>query len=208
MNVLLIEPEYYTKYPPLGLMKLASYHRSRGCKVKLIRGINNNLNFKADKILITSLFTYAWKPVHETIELYHKLFPNTSMEVGGIYASLMPDRIKSFYPFIEVHVGLYESAEHYLPAYDILKDISKWQNWDASIIFTSRGCIRNCPFCVVPKLEGKIKTNIIDVQNYIYPGHKRVILWDNNFLASPNWREVLANLKEIGLEVDFNQGLA
>ena len=58
MNVLLVEPDYYTKYPPLGLMKLASYYRSRGDKIKLIRGINNELNFNTDKILITSLFTY------------------------------------------------------------------------------------------------------------------------------------------------------
>jgi len=129
------------------------------------------------------------------------------MEVGGIYASMMPHRISSSYSFLKVRVGLYEAAEHYLPAYDILKNTEKWQKWDASILFTSRGCIRKCPFCIVPKLEGKIRSNIKDIQNYIYPGHKRIILWDNNFLASPTWKDALTELKEIGLQVDFNQGL-
>lgn len=207
MNVLLVEPDYYSKYPPLGLMKLASYHRSRGDKIKLIRGIDKNLNFNPDKILITSLFTYAWRPVHKAIESYHQQFPDARLEVGGIYASMMPGRLRSSFQFAEVHVGLHDAAEGYMPAYDILEDTDKWKKWDASILFTSRGCIRKCPFCIVPKIEGKIRSNIIDIPNYIYPGHKRIILWDNNFLASPTWKDALIDLKEIGLKVDFNQGL-
>ncbi|HEY9246215.1 MAG TPA: hypothetical protein VIO11_05140 [Candidatus Methanoperedens sp.] len=207
MKILLVEPDYYTKYPPLGLMKLASYHRSRGNQVKLIRGINSDINLNPDRIEITSLFTYAWSPVHNVIEFYHNLFPDAKIEVGGIYASIMPERIRSFYPFVNVHVGLYEAAEHYSPAYDILIDIEKWKDWNSSIIFTSRGCIRNCPFCIVPKMEGKIRSVAPDVQNYIYPEHKTVTLWDNNFLASPDWKEVIKNLQETGLKIDFNQGL-
>lgn len=207
MKILLVEPDYYTKYPPLGLMKLVSYHRSKGDQVKLVRGLKTDLNFNPDKVKITSLFTYAWLPVHNTIEFYHGLFPDAKIEVGGIYASIMPDRIKDSYPFVNVHVGLYEEAELYSPAYDILLDVEKWKDWDSSIIFTSRGCIRNCPFCIVPKIEGKIRSVASDVQNYIYSDHKRVILWDNNFLASPDWKITIENLLETGLKIDFNQGL-
>jgi hypothetical protein len=207
MRVLLVEPAYYTKYPPLGLLKLASYYRSHANDVKLIRGINNKLNFDADKIEITSLFTYAWKPVHDAIEYYHNLIPDAQITVGGIYASIMPDRIKSIYPFVDVHVGLHNEADQYLPSYDILDDSEKWGNWDASIIFSSRGCIRNCPFCIVPKIEGKIRCVIKNITHHIYPGHKKVILWDNNFFASPEWKRILENLLDTGLKVDFNQGL-
>lgn len=207
MKILLVEPDYYTRYPPLGLMKLASYHRSQGSKIKLVRGTINDISFNPDKIEITSLFTYAWKPVHKAIEFYHLLFPNAKINVGGIYASLMPEHIKSVFPYVNVHIGLCETAERYMPAYDILKDVEKWKDWNSSILFTSRGCIRNCPFCAVPKIEGKMRSILIDVENYVHDGHKQVILWDNNFLASPDWKEVLENLQEIGLKIDFNQGL-
>lgn len=207
MKILLVEPDYYTKYPPLGLMKLASYHRSLGNQVKIVRGTNNNPNFNPDRIAITSLFTYAWEPVHDAIKYYHGLFPDAKIEVGGIYASIMPDNIRSEFSFVEVHEGLHEEAEHYPPSYDILADVEKWKDWDSSIIFTSRGCIRSCPFCIVPKIEGNIRPIPTNVWNYIYPRHKKIVLWDNNFLASPDWKIAIKALQETGLKIDFNQGL-
>jgi len=207
MRVLLVEPDYYTKYPPLGLMKLASYHRSRGDEVNYVRGVSDNRDFNPDIIKITSLFTYAWRPVHRAIEFYHNLYPNAKMEVGGIYASIMPERLRSQYPFLYIHIGIFKPAECYLPDYDILKTVKKWSDWNSSILFTSRGCIRKCPFCIVPKLEGKIDSIATSISDYIYPGHNKIILWDNNFFASPRWKEVINELQDIGLEVDFNQGL-
>jgi len=207
MKVLLVEPDYYTRYPPLGLMKLSSFHKSRGDDIDFVRGLVNNCNYDPDIIKITSLFTYSWKPVHRAIEFYHRLYPRAKIEVGGIYASIMPERIRLKFPFAFIHKGLYNPAERYMPDYDMLKTVKKWSDWNSSILFTSRGCIRNCPFCVVPKLEGKICSADISIKDYIYPGHKKIILWDNNFLASPRWKESTNELKEIGLWVDFNQGL-
>ena len=36
-RVLLVEPGYRNKYPPLGLMKLASYHRDLGHDVLFVK---------------------------------------------------------------------------------------------------------------------------------------------------------------------------
>jgi hypothetical protein len=207
MNVLLVEPDYYTRYPPLGLMKLATYHRSCGDCVQLVRGTTDNVDFRPDIIEITSLFTYAWKPVHESIDFYHKMFPDSQITVGGIYASLMPEHINSEFPFVNVHKGLHEDAEKCIPAYDILKTVTKWEKWDTSILFTSRGCIRKCPFCSVPMIEGEFRQVVKNIEEHIYPGHKKVILWDNNFLASPYWKEIVSTLQSLGLKIDFNQGL-
>ena len=66
MDILLVEPQYYTKYPPLGLLQLASYHRSHGNNIQLVRGIDQDVSRSPDVIEITSLFTYAWKPVHQS----------------------------------------------------------------------------------------------------------------------------------------------
>ena len=41
----------------------------------------------------------------------------------------------------------------------------------------------------------------------IYPGHEKAVLWDNNILASPYWKDIFNELRELELEVDFNQGL-
>lgn len=45
----------------------------------------------------------------------------------------------------------------------------------SSIVFTTRGCNNNCPWCMVPKLEGKLK------ELPIYPGNW---IQDNNFLQA------------------------
>jgi len=118
VNRLLVEPDYYTKYPPLGLLKLASFHRSRGDQIFYVRGIKNEIDEKIRRIEITSLFTFAWKPVHEAIEFYHKMFPEAEITVGGIYATLMPDHIQKAFPFVKVFKGLHQKAEEYLPAYE------------------------------------------------------------------------------------------
>ena len=36
---LLVEPDYYARYPPLGLLKIATYHRLLGDEVYFVRGL-------------------------------------------------------------------------------------------------------------------------------------------------------------------------
>ena len=206
MKVLLVEPDYYTKYPPLGLLKLASYHRSYGDEINYVRGINQDVS-RPDLIEITSLFTFAWKPVNDSIQFYHRQFPDSTVLVGGIYATLMPSSIKSNFPFANVHSGLHLGAESLLPSYDILQWVDKWKDWKKSIVFTTRGCIRKCPFCVVPRIEGKMREPKFSILPMIHPSHSEVVIWDNNFLASPYARDILIELRDGGYRVDFNQGL-
>jgi len=199
LHVLLVEPDYYTRYPPLGLLKLASYHRRKGDTVELVRGPTRPKR-APDLIHVTSLFTYAWRPVHEAVRHYKSLYPDVKVHLGGLYASLLPEHTKLSGADC-VHVGLFYEAENLQPAYDLIP------KWKASILFASRGCIRRCGFCSVPKLEGRPHALKSGIRDLIYPGHNRVILWDNNILGNSNWREIFDELAEIGLDVDFNQGL-
>lgn len=73
---------------------------------------------------------------------------------------------------------------------------------DYSIGFTSRGCIRDCGFCIVREKEGAIRDLPFD-----WISHHKVIVLDNNFLASPTWREKLEYFIRQNLKVNFNQGL-
>lgn len=207
LRILEIEPDYYTRYPPLGLLKLATLERERGNDVKLVRGRVDVSGYLPQKIYITSLFTYAWKPVHNAIRHYHNLFPEAEIVVGGIYATLMPLHIKKKFPYVKTHLGLVSEAENLLPAYDLLRSVEKWKDWKKSILFTTRGCIRKCPFCVVPKVEGGMKEPKFTVLPLINPDHRQVVIWDNDFLASPFAKDILLELRDEGYTVDFNQGL-
>lgn len=66
--------------------------------------------------------------------------------------------------------------------------------------FTSRGCIRNCGFCAVPKIEGALR----ELDDWPV----RPIVCDNNLLACSraHFDRVIDRLKPLH-DIDFNQGL-
>lgn len=88
----------------------------------------------------------------------------------------------------------------------IMPDYSLYPNVNFSLGFTSRGCIRKCPWCIVPEKEGIIKPTA-RIYEFWDRHHKKIILLDNNLLSAPNWRLTMDDLIAEELEVDFNQGL-
>ena len=199
MKILLVEPDYYTRYPPLGLLKLGASHRLRGDYVELVRG-TQPVGFRPDRIDVTSLFTWDWPAVWKAVEYYKGLFPGAVLNLGGIYASLLPEHAKASGADI-VHEGLTPDAEGIPPDYSLVP------SWKTSLLFATRGCPRKCGFCSVPRLEGApvpVKGSIAD---QVHPDHNKVVFFDNNILALPDWRGVFEELLNLGLEVDFNQGL-
>lgn len=74
--------------------------------------------------------------------------------------------------------------------------------------FTTRGCIRNCYFCFVPKMEGKIRIVCNDIKKIWDGVSKKITLLDNNILAVPeHFRNICGQIRDNNLKVDFNQGL-
>lgn len=73
--------------------------------------------------------------------------------------------------------------------------------------FVTRGCIRSCWYCKVPKHEGKLRAyNAVESIVRGVPGEV-VKFMDNNFLAYPHHMDVLHWLIEKGTRCTFNQGL-
>lgn len=73
--------------------------------------------------------------------------------------------------------------------------------------FCSRGCIRKCCFCYVPKIEGKIRV-VGDVYDIWDGKSKRLTIMDNNILAlKDHFFKICGQLKKEKISVDFNQGL-
>jgi len=199
VKVLLVEPKYYTRYPPLGLLKLSTFHKNQGNEVRFVRGLVLVTDFYPDEVNITSLFTWSWEPVWECVQFYKSLFPRAHVRVGGIYASLMPEHAKKS-GADEVFVGTDDALDSVIPDYDLVPE------WKANLVFTSRGCIRKCKFCAVPALE-PIKSARKSFGDLLDKRFNKVIFWDNNFFGTPNWREILDEIRERELTVDFNQGI-
>lgn len=67
-------------------------------------------------------------------------------------------------------------------------DYSIYPMYKFSIQFFSRGCIRQCPFCVVKEKEGMIRP--VEPMELNPAGGIMEIL-DNNFFANPEWRSAV-----------------
>lgn len=85
-------------------------------------------------------------------------------------------------------------------------DYTLYPNFKQAIGFITRGCIRSCPWCIVPKKEGRIKP-AASWREIKRADSREIVFLDNNVLASDYG---LQNIEEMGTEkvwVDFNQGL-
>ena len=126
------------------------------------------------------------------------------------------DGLRYFYPDAEIDIGG--------TGYDVLKklpseidqcspDYSIYPNNDRYIGFTTRGCIRKCPFCFVPRKEGRFRRLFdtpAEALDHIKGNgqYKAIELLDNNILADKDWfMELSQEIIDRKLKVDFNQGL-
>src|SRR5438552_8143922 len=96
-HILLIEPGYKNKYPPLGLMKIAQYQRPRGkCdNVRFIKREGTSVLEKSwDRIYVTTLFSFEWKKISQAIDFAVEAAGGNrnNIFVGGIAASLMHEQ--------------------------------------------------------------------------------------------------------------------
>ena len=72
--------------------------------------------------------------------------------------------------------------------------------------FLTRGCPRNCPFCIVGKKEGLKSVQVADLRQF-WNGQQEVVLLDPNMLACPERLELLRQLVDSKAWIDFTQGL-
>lgn len=158
--------------PNLALMKLSTYHKTKGDTVKIF----DPLFDKPDLIYASKVFNFT------NDYLY---YPQTDIVTGGTgydLAKTLPDEVEGQYP-----------------DYDLFK-------CDYALGFTTRGCIRKCPFCYVPKKEGKIRA-VGDIYDF-WRGQDRLMLLDNNLTALPDqFEKICKQLIAEKVHTDFSQGL-
>ena len=219
-KVLLVESDYDNKYPPIGLMKLATYHRNKGDYVEFYKGKAPYATIsKADRIYITTLFTFYFSETVSTIQHYLNYASKDIVYVGGILATLMPDQLISATGVKHLVTGQLTNSNligyddntniDILPLdYDILDDVSYQYGAEENFFaYATRGCPRKCDFCGVKTLEPHFMTtnHLIDQITYVRDkfGDKRhIMLMDNNILCSPQLPQICNDLVELGFKKD------
>ena len=172
---------------------------------------------KFDIICVATLFTFFWKKTVDTIN-YAKNFLKMDgyMYVGGVTATLVPYELKSeIGDDVKIHEGLLDKPTDFdktddviidilPPDYSILEEIDyTYPASNAYFGYTTRGCIRRCEFCAVHTLEPEYK-NYIDICEQLkqveeqFGTKKYLMLMDNNVLASPNFEQIIDDIKNCG----------
>ena len=168
-----------------------------------------------DFVGVTTLFTFYWSITIETIEFAKLLVkPNGKLMVGGVLASIQPSEIEKA-TGIRPHIGVLNAPGEIdegdtqiideLPLdYSILDEIDyEYPMSNAYYGYTSRGCIRKCPFCAVSILEPNF-VPYIPLKDRIkgiiakYGEQKDLLLMDNNILASPDFEQIINEIIECG----------
>jgi len=162
--------------PNLALMKLSSFHKGLGDEVFL-----NDFSVAPDKVYISCIFTWNRGRALGLASLYRAM--GCEVEVGGTG--------------IDVDKKLPAEVEHMCPDYSLYR-------MDYSMGFVTRGCIRRCPWCIVPRKEGWIRFNA-PLSEFVR--HRKIVLLDGNLLAYDGHREILIELMARRALVNFNQGL-
>ena len=257
-RILLIEPRYPNKYPPLGLMKLSSYHLGRGDVVEFVKGEDPKILSSAwDRVYVTTLFSFEWDRTSQAIDFAIRAAGRQPERVfvGGIAASLMHEEFvkEPRWAGVRFIKGLLDSPpalalalssndgdfgtddvdgtpiEELVPDYGILDHVDyRYPVHDAYFGYASRGCVRKCAFCGVPKLEGAQRdmpplSLLVNGIDKAHGSKKDLVLMDNNITASARYKEVIAEICDLGFtpgaklrrngerpvrrRVDFNQGV-
>lgn len=173
------------KIPNIALMRLAHHHRNLGDDIQFRWTGSPQREFGDcfDRVYGSAIFSKSMR----SVEMLLCEFPGAI--VGGTGVNL------------ESSIEQYGITTKY-------QDYSIYPKWRQSIGFTQRGCRLKCSFCVVPKKEGSIRAE--KTISEIWRGEpfpRELLLLDNDFFGNPNYRSLIAEIREHKFKVSFNQGI-
>ncbi len=163
-------------WPNLCLMKLSAYHKARGDPVEWWRP-----DGRYDRVYKSRVFTDTYSK--DTITVTNA----GEVVCGGTGYGLGPN--------------LPDAVEHTYPDYSIYPQFP-----DTAYGFLSRGCYRNCGFCLVSAKEGRRSVQVADLAEF-WNGQREIKLLDANLLACSDHEKLILQLAESRAYVDFSQGL-
>lgn len=169
-------------FPNLSLMKLSAWHKQQRDSVEWYNPLTA-WQHSPDRVYMSKVFTF-------TPDYPHPI--NAKEIVNGGTGYFYPDGGSS----------LQEEIEHSYPDYSLYPDLTK----NTAYGFLTRGCPRNCEFCIVGCKEGLISHKVADLSEF-WRGQKNIILLDPNITACKDWNELFHQLINSNAWIDFSQGL-
>jgi len=152
-------------------------------------------------ILVTSMMTYWYPGVRETIAVARSVFPNVPIVLGGIYATLCPDHAIAHSGADFVLPGPGEEALHRFSISDFrfpIFDAWPWPAYhllpklDSVSILTARGCPYRCTYCashlLQPRFERRPPEDVVEeIAFYVQRRHvSHVAFYDDALLLDPD----------------------
>jgi len=180
-RILLIDVD--SKIPNFALMKISTYHKSLGGNVLLTHGSQVKFTDIPDRIYASIIY----KKNKHALDYILTQYPDLNIDIGGSGYDLtkeLPDHIENMAP-----------------------DYSLYPENDSSLGFSSRGCFRKCPFCIVHEKEGNFR-RVQHPEEWYNPKFRKITFLDNNILADKEWfMQITDWCIARGLKVWFTQGL-
>lgn len=191
----------------LALMKLSTWHKQRGDTVIL----NHFQPEDVDKVYISVLFNELRDKAAEEALKYE------NVEVGGTGWDLtteLPADVESCQPDYDLYtvdeiyprIGGFRGTKGKQDSNRQKKLEKATEIVNSGIGFLSRGCVRRCSFCVVPKKEGYLH-KVNDLSSLINPRSNIVTIMDANLTANPDVLDILDEVIERKLVINLTQGL-
>lgn len=165
-------------FPNLALMKISRYWKNQGASVLWYTPFEH-----FDIVYMSKVFTFT--------QDFSQCITNADrIEKGGtgykLYDKNLPKEIDQLQPDYTIYSHIVDDHSAYG--------------------FLTRGCIRKCKWCIVPKKEGSLRP-YMDIEQIAIEGRNNITLMDNNILASDYGLEQIEKIIKLQLRVDFNQDM-
>ena len=177
-------------FPNLPLMKLSAWHKKQGDSVEWYYPLTSG---HMNKVYLSKVFSFS--PDYE-----YYIDADEIIRGGSGYCIELADGVETYDTGRDRQLP--PEVEHIYPDYSLYTEMTK----ETAYGYLTRGCPRNCAFCHTTQKDGCKSRKVADLSEF-WDGQKNVVLLDQNILACKEHHDLLGQLIDAKVRVEFNGGL-